>query len=61
MEQLYSLKSAAKKLDTSVKNVRELMKKKGVRFRKKVGSRNRLFESDLEKLTDDIQITLPDM
>jgi len=61
MEQLYSLKSAAKKLDTSVKNVRELMKRKGVRFRKKVGSRNRLFESDLEKLTDDIQITLPDM
>ena len=60
MEQLYSLQSAARKLDISVKTIRREMKKKGVPVIK-VGSRIRISESDLEKLVTDIRITLPDL
>lgn len=60
MEQLYSLQSAAKKLDVSVKTVRKEMRRKGIHVMK-VGSRIRISESDLEKLVTDIRMTLPDM
>ena len=60
MNQLYSLQSAAKKLDVSVKTVRREMKKKGVPVIK-VGARIRISESDLEKLVTDNRITLPDL
>lgn len=60
MEQLYSLQSAAKKLDVSVKTIRREMRKKGIPINK-VGSRIRISESDLEKLVTDIRLSIPDM
>lgn len=52
MEQLYSLQSAADKLDISVRTLRRLIKKHQIDV-KRVGARIRLSESDLEALVDD--------
>ena len=50
MEQLYSLKSAAKKLDVSKRTVQRLIKQRPDIEKYKVGSGVRIKESDLKKL-----------
>lgn len=52
MEQLYSLQSAAKKLDVSVRTVRRLIVRPDINF-KRVGTRIRIPESELSKLVRD--------
>lgn len=50
MEQLYSLKSAAKKLDVSKRTIQRLIKQRPDIEKYKVGSSVRIKESDLKKL-----------
>ena len=52
MEQLYSLQSAAEKLDVSVRTVRRLIKEHDVVV-KRVGKRIRIPETELQKLVQD--------
>ena len=53
MEQLYSLQSAAEKLDVSVRTVRRLIKEHDVVV-KRVGKRIRIPETELQKVVQDI-------
>ena len=52
MEQLYSLQSAAEKLDVSVRTVRRLIKEHELVV-KRVGSRIRIPETELQKVVQE--------
>ncbi|MBU1066002.1 helix-turn-helix domain-containing protein [bacterium] len=54
MEQMYSLQTAAKLLDISVKTVRRLVHKHGIKTYR-VGTGIRISQADLEKLVQPVK------